>query len=371
MISSSSGGMIPANSGPAPASEGIGDGLSRFYARSPEAPLDAADFEPAATDMLPLCVDLDGTLIRTDTLMEGMIALLGTMRPAAIFGAVTASRSGFKARVAALVPCDPALLPYNETLLDYVRAERAKGRRIVLATAANEAVAERVAAHLGLFDEVVASTATHNLKGSAKAEALVAAVRRLRLRLRRRRARRSRGVAAGGGGDPGQRAARRGGEGPGSGSGRARDRRPAATRRRAAARHAAAPMGQEPAGPRAHLHRERDGQLAQLDWRHPGVRGVLRRRLVDLSGERSARPRRRPGAPAQTPSAIRRRHRAAAGRSGSVGAAAVGRRRGRMAGRDSRHRALLRRDVDQLFAVAQAPAAGGRVRCWPGCTPSG
>ena len=166
--------MIPANSGPAPASEGFGDGLSRFYARSPAAPLAATDFEPADTDMLPLCVDLDGTLIRTDTLMEGMIALLGTMRPAAIFGALTASRSGFKARVAALVPCDPALLPYNETLLDYVRVERAKGRRIVLATAAHEFVAERVAAHLGLFDEVVASTATHNLKGSAKAEALVA-----------------------------------------------------------------------------------------------------------------------------------------------------------------------------------------------------
>ena len=50
--------------------------------------------------------------------------------------------------------------PTTSTLLDYIRVERAKGRRIVLATAANEAVAERIAAHLGLFDEVIASTAT-------------------------------------------------------------------------------------------------------------------------------------------------------------------------------------------------------------------
>ena len=43
-----------------------------------------------------------------------------------------------------------------------------------LPPAANEAVAERVATHLGLFDEVIASTTGHNLKGAAKAEALVA-----------------------------------------------------------------------------------------------------------------------------------------------------------------------------------------------------
>jgi len=76
--------------------------------------------------------------------------------------------------VAALAPLDPALLPYNQAMLDYISAERATGRRIVLATAANEAVAASVAEHLGLFDEVIGSTAEHNLKGRAKADALVA-----------------------------------------------------------------------------------------------------------------------------------------------------------------------------------------------------
>ena len=169
MVPSSSGEMMPANSG-----DGIGDDLPRIFARSADSPLVAAAFEAESIDRLPLCVDLDGTLVRTDTLVEGLISLFGSMNPRTIVGAFAAGRSGLKARVAAAAPFDPALLPYNEPLLDYIRAERAKGRYIVLATAANEAVAVRVASHLGLFDEVIASTSGHNLKGAAKAEALIA-----------------------------------------------------------------------------------------------------------------------------------------------------------------------------------------------------
>ncbi len=126
---------------------------------------------PAAA--LPLCVDLDGTLVRTDTLVEGLIALAGSLRLGALATAFGTGRAGLKARVGALAPPDPALLPYNETLLAWLREQKAGGRRIVLATAANEAVAARVAAHLGLFDEVIASSATRNLKGRHKAAALV------------------------------------------------------------------------------------------------------------------------------------------------------------------------------------------------------
>ena len=125
------------------------------------------------TTALPLCVDLDGTLLRTDTLVEGLIALAGSLRLGALAGAFAGGRAGLKARVAALAPPDPALLPYNEAVLEYLRTARQAGRRIVLATAANEAVARLVADHVGLFDEVIASTATRNLKGPAKAAALV------------------------------------------------------------------------------------------------------------------------------------------------------------------------------------------------------
>ena len=103
---------------------------------------DLSEFAAVTTERLPLCVDLDGTLVRTDTLLEGMIALLGAMRLATLLGGFAAGPAGLKARVAATAPFDPALLPYNEAMLDYIRGERAKGRRIVLATAANEAVAD-------------------------------------------------------------------------------------------------------------------------------------------------------------------------------------------------------------------------------------
>ena len=137
---------------------------------APPTPLPMPDEPPR----LPLCVDLDGTLVRTDTLVEGMLALAGSMRLGELARAFAGGRAGLKARVATLAPPDPALLPYNEALLTYLRQERATGRRIVLATAANEAVAAVVAGHLGVFDEVIASSATHNLKGRAKAAALVA-----------------------------------------------------------------------------------------------------------------------------------------------------------------------------------------------------
>ncbi len=127
-----------------------------------------------AAGLTPLCIDLDGTLIRTDTLLEGMIALAGRLRIGAILGAAPGGPARLKARVAELAPFDPALLPYNQAVLDYIRVERAKGRRIVLTTAANEIVANRIAAYLELFDEVIASTASRNLKGQAKADALVA-----------------------------------------------------------------------------------------------------------------------------------------------------------------------------------------------------
>ena len=124
---------------------------------------------------LPLCVDLDGTLLRTDTLVEGLLGLLGS--PADLPGTLAAAargRAALKQRVTAAVPLDPALLPYNTELLAWLRSQKQAGRTLVLVTAADRAVAEPIAAHLGLFDEVMASDGTVNLKGARKAEALVA-----------------------------------------------------------------------------------------------------------------------------------------------------------------------------------------------------
>jgi 4-hydroxybenzoate polyprenyltransferase/phosphoglycolate phosphatase-like HAD superfamily hydrolase len=123
----------------------------------------------------PLVVDLDGTLVRCDTLAEAVFASLRSWRAvSALWVLLTRGRAAFKQRIAALSPPVAALLPYNGPLLAYLRAQKASGRPLVLATAADRAVAEAVAAELGLFDEVLASDGATNLKGAAKAQALVA-----------------------------------------------------------------------------------------------------------------------------------------------------------------------------------------------------
>jgi 4-hydroxybenzoate polyprenyltransferase/phosphoserine phosphatase len=126
-------------------------------------------------DQVPLCVDLDGTLIHTDLLIEGAFAVLTNARLIGKWPQLLAtSRAGLKRKVAALAPLDVSLLPYNRALLTYLREQKAAGRRLVLATAADRQMAEAVADHLDLFDEVIASDGELNLKGAAKAQALVA-----------------------------------------------------------------------------------------------------------------------------------------------------------------------------------------------------
>ena len=123
----------------------------------------------------PLCVDLDGTLIQTDLLVEGIVAVLTNRR---LFGKLprlyATSRAGLKRNVAAIAMTDPALLPYNRALLAYLREQKSTGRKLVLATAADKSVAKAVAEYLDIFDEVIASNGEDNLKGTAKARALVA-----------------------------------------------------------------------------------------------------------------------------------------------------------------------------------------------------
>lgn len=126
-------------------------------------------------DTTVLAVDLDGTLCRTDTLHEAILALLAR-RPGAILmlpGWLRYGRAAFKARLAEEDVVPGTCLPLNETVLEMVREARASGRRTTLVTAAHQRQAEAVAAATGLFDDVVGSCEGHNLKGSNKAQRLV------------------------------------------------------------------------------------------------------------------------------------------------------------------------------------------------------
>ncbi|HTV88794.1 MAG TPA: haloacid dehalogenase-like hydrolase [Stellaceae bacterium] len=124
---------------------------------------------------LPLVVDMDGSLVWADTSLLCVMMLLG--RPGTLLRALLDWRHGrarVKQNLAAAAALDPAHLPYNQHLVTYLREERAAGRRLLLATGADQALAVAVARHLGLFDAVLASDGQINLTGRAK----LAAIRR-------------------------------------------------------------------------------------------------------------------------------------------------------------------------------------------------
>jgi 4-hydroxybenzoate polyprenyltransferase/phosphoserine phosphatase len=127
----------------------------------------------ASLDNRPLCVDLDGTLINTDLLVEGLLSVFSTRGVLPLLTLLTWSRAQLKMRVAQLAQLDPRDIPFNRELIDFLREQRWMGRRIVLVTAADRRAAQAVAQHLDLFDEVIASNGVQNLKGDAKAEELV------------------------------------------------------------------------------------------------------------------------------------------------------------------------------------------------------
>lgn len=127
-------------------------------------------------DAVPLCVDLDGTLVRTDCLWESFFRVLKDDPLVVVKSAwwlVTGGRSELKRQLAGRAGLAVEILPYNLAVTKFLKEEKARGRRIVLATASDEAVARRVAEHLNLFDEVFGSDGERNLKGRLKAEFLV------------------------------------------------------------------------------------------------------------------------------------------------------------------------------------------------------
>jgi 4-hydroxybenzoate polyprenyltransferase len=118
----------------------------------------------------PLCVDLDGTLVKSDTLIDSLLVLMRTrpLRALRLPGRLLHGKAAFKAFVTGEVNLDVHALPYNRPVLHYLQEERRRGRQIYLATGADLRLAERVAAHLGLFAGVLGSDGSTNLTGSRK-----------------------------------------------------------------------------------------------------------------------------------------------------------------------------------------------------------
>jgi 4-hydroxybenzoate polyprenyltransferase/phosphoserine phosphatase len=129
----------------------------------------------AKSPAVPLCVDLDGTLVKGDTLVECVVAA-GRRNPLLLLLLpfwLLRGRAYLKSRLASAASLAADRLPYRREVIAFLEQERAQGRKLVLVTAADQQVAQAVADHLGMFHACCGSDNRTNLKGTAKAQHLV------------------------------------------------------------------------------------------------------------------------------------------------------------------------------------------------------
>jgi 4-hydroxybenzoate polyprenyltransferase/phosphoserine phosphatase len=140
-----------------------------------DVPLHAGKLAVAAP--IPLVIDLDGTLLRSDLLVETALLFVRDQpyRILAPLQWLAQGKAALKHQLAHATELDVSALPYEQSVIEFVTVERARGRQVILATASHLRLARRVAAHLGLFDEVIATDADRNLSANAKRDVLVQA----------------------------------------------------------------------------------------------------------------------------------------------------------------------------------------------------
>lgn len=122
-----------------------------------------------------LYVDLDGTLLRGDSLHEGCVRLVRKpSRWLAALKALLGGKAAFKAAV--FEAAGPAVdeLPYRKDFLDWLKSEKKSGRKLFLATGADSVLASAVVGRLGIFDGCLASRDGVNLTGAVKLSAIKA-----------------------------------------------------------------------------------------------------------------------------------------------------------------------------------------------------
>jgi 4-hydroxybenzoate polyprenyltransferase/phosphoserine phosphatase len=125
---------------------------------------------PVLPPGLALCVDLDGTLVKSDSLVDSVL-IMARQHPFALLripGWLAEGKAAFKRHISHTVTLDVEHLPYNRPLLEWLRIQHSQGHAIYLATASDHAIAARVAAFLGIFAGVIASDGATNISGESK-----------------------------------------------------------------------------------------------------------------------------------------------------------------------------------------------------------
>ena len=122
----------------------------------------------------PLVVDLDGTLIRTDMLHESALHAVRNhfLCVFQILPWLLHGKAALKEKLAFRFDFSPDSLPYNQELLEWLKTERDTGRRLILCTATDRSIAEPIADHIGIFEDVIASDGRLNISGPNKAKVL-------------------------------------------------------------------------------------------------------------------------------------------------------------------------------------------------------
>lgn len=124
---------------------------------------------------IPLCVDLDGTLLNSDMLFESVLIMLKN-NPFLLFLLpfwLFKGKVYLKNNIFSRIEFNPASLPYREEVLDYIKQEKNHNRAIILVTATPQFVAEKISDYLGLFSDVYGSDEKTNLKSDNKKEKLI------------------------------------------------------------------------------------------------------------------------------------------------------------------------------------------------------
>jgi len=122
-----------------------------------------------------LFVDLDGTLVATDTLFESVVIFLknNPFRIICLLMWYLKGKAYLKKQLSQSTMPNVAILPYNKEVLHYICKAKSQGQQIVLATAAHNKIANAVSSHLAIFDGVIATNQNLNLKGKRKLDAIL------------------------------------------------------------------------------------------------------------------------------------------------------------------------------------------------------
>ncbi|MDG1463184.1 MAG: UbiA family prenyltransferase [Gammaproteobacteria bacterium] len=124
--------------------------------------------------MKPLCVDLDGTLTRSDVLFESVCGLL-KLNLFYVFLLpfwLLSGKAKMKQSIASRVDLDVRLLPWNKKFIEWLQEQKQHGRKLVLATASDQKYAKQIAEYFGIFDAVIASDGVTNASGQRKLKQL-------------------------------------------------------------------------------------------------------------------------------------------------------------------------------------------------------